>query len=216
MGARGACGGLIDEDAWWIWITFDENGVVREVSTEVSSEVSSKKEAEWMRKRQEQITKRREELTLKADKGDTQSQYELAVSAPTDEEMLRWQRLLSEKAQRGDPHAQYWLSKYYYSRDKIEDFVRWRCYAANQGYPEAQFSIGRSYQYGDETTERDPILAHMWLALAEASTVRSVRSAYSEALVKSMSPTQIAEAERLVAEWKPDPSACEVEAASSS
>ena len=42
------------------------------------------------------------------------------------------------------------------------------------------------------------------------------RSAYSEALVKSMSPTQIAEAERLVAEWKPDPSACEVEAAPSS
>ena len=95
-------------------------------------------------------------------------------------------------------------------------FVRWRCYAANQGHPEAQFSVGGSYQYGDETTERDPILAHMWLALAEASTVRSVRSAYSEALVKSMSPTQIAEAERLVAEWKPDPSACEVEAASSS
>ncbi len=78
-----------------------------------------------------------------------------------------------------------------------------------------QFSIGRSYHQGDETTERDPILAYMWFALSEASSDRLLRSAYREALAKSMSPTQIAEAERLVAEWKPDPRACEVETASS-
>ncbi len=132
------------------------------------------------------------------------------------EDETKWVGVLTARAKAGNSEAQHRLSKFYSYQGEVEETARWRCFAAHQGHPEAQFGIGRSYQYGDETTERDPILAHMWLALAEASTVRSVRSAYSEALVKSMSPTQIAEAERLVAEWKPDPSACEVEAASSS
>ena len=94
-------------------------------------------------------------------------------------------------------------------------FVRWRCYAANQGHPEAQFSIGRSYQHGDPqfgdgTTERDPISAYMWLALAEPSSTLLNPAIYREILAKSMSPTQTTEAERLVAEWKLDPAECEM------
>ncbi len=36
------------------------------------------------------------------------------------------------------------------------------------------------------------------------------------AFVMTVAPAQIAEAEKLVKEWKPDPSKCEVEAASAS
>ena len=92
---------------------------------------------------------------------------------------------------------------------------RWRCYAANQGHPEAQFSIGRSYQHGDhqfsdETTERDPISAYMWVALVEPSSDLLNPAIYREILATSMSPTQITEAERLEAERKPVPADCDV------
>ena len=137
-------------------------------------------------------------LTQRADQNDTEAQYELALyfnrqERPGDE--AKWVERLTKNARQGSVEAQHQLSRYYYHLDKVEDFVRWRCYAANRGHPDAQFSIGRSYQHGDETTERDPKLAYMWLALAEVSSDRSLRSVYREALAKSMSPDQVAEAE---------------------
>ncbi len=130
----------------------------------------------------------------------------------------KWVELLRARAQVGNSEAQHRLSQFYSYRGEVEESVRWRCIAAHHGHPDAQFSLGRSYQYGDETVQLAPILAYMWLALSEANTDRAIRSVYREALAsvyrealaKGMTREQIAEAEGLVVEWKPNPAECEM------
>jgi hypothetical protein len=55
----------------------------------------------------------------------------------------------------------------------------------------------------------------MWFSLAATNGHEYARN-WRDNLAKTMSANQITEGERLAAEWKPDPGACELEAASSS
>jgi hypothetical protein len=52
----------------------------------------------------------------------------------------------------------------------------------------------------------------MWYSLA-VSNGDSYSARRRNSLAKRMTPEQITEAERLVEEWEPDPSACEVDKA---
>lgn len=80
--------------------------------------------------------------------------------------------------------------------------VQWWQHAAAQGFAPAQSSLGRALVTGGQGIQPDKTQAYMWLSLSanqgdqEADQQRAV-------LVKQLKPNQLAQAKRLVKEWKP-------------
>ena len=109
-------------------------------------------------------------------------------------------------AEKGDPEAQYVL---YGRGEPNKESLRWLCLAANQGCAPAQEEFGdlHSGKYGGDWSdadfaEPDRVRAYMWYSLAASSGHR--RAGFTRnRLGNQMTPAQIAEAERLAAEWKP-------------
>jgi hypothetical protein len=97
-------------------------------------------------------------------------------------------------AEKGDADAQYEVGRFLYS-------WKWFCLAANQNHIEAAYRVAVFYEAGNAPVSHDPVRAYMWYSLAA--------SREAEYAAKDMTPEQIAEAERLVAEWEPNPSECE-------
>ena len=148
--------GLMGEEDWFVDVAFDENGVVRAVSTSIDG--------------------------VKAEQGDADAQYRLA--------------------EQGDPEAQY---LYAYRLNDFTKSWRWYCLAANQGHGKSRYAVGNFYRFGLGQVTQDPVKAYLWYTDAEHADIARFR----EELVSKMTPDQIAEAERLVDEWKPDPSVCD-------
>ena len=86
----------------------------------------------------------------------------------------------------------------------------WVCIAANRDHAEAQERLGKMYRWGYEVVEENPVEAYKWSKLAAKN-----RNGYGAKTIASvepkLTPEQIAEANRLVAEFKPDPADCEVQ-----
>ena len=78
--------------------------------------------------------------------------------------------------------------------------VRWYRLAADQGNALAQYNLGIMYDSGDGVPEND-IEAYKWLALAAAQ--QGDFAGAQDAVRRRMTPAQIAEAQKLAAEWKP-------------
>ena len=84
--------------------------------------------------------------------------------------------------------------------------VRWYRLAAEQGDADAQLNLGIMY-FNGEGVPQDYVQAHKWFNLAAASAEVASREAYVEArdrVAARMTPSQIAEAQRLAREWRPD------------
>ena len=109
-------------------------------------------------------------------------------------------------AEKGDREAQFQL---YRGSSLSGKSLTWLCLAANQGYTPAQEEFGDLYagKYGGDWSdadfaEPDRVRAYMWYSLAASSGHR--RAGFTRnRLGNQMTPAQIAEAERLAAEWKP-------------
>jgi len=150
-----------------------------------------------------------------AEQGDTGAQFNLALlyangqGVPQDyrvhhpqKEAMRWYRLAAEQ---GDVGAQFNLALLYANgqgvpQDDIEA-AKWYRRAAEQGFAKAQSNLGEMYSSG-KGVPQDYVLAHMWANLA-ASQGEDVAVKKRDALAKSMTPAQLAEAQRLAREWKP-------------
>ena len=136
----------------------------------------------------------------------------------TGEFVLDGEKVLAEKkrenhiekffvaAEKGDPEAQFQL----YTRDKPDGkSLTWLCLAANQGHALAQEELGDLHVKGlgqawreAGLVELDPVRAYVWYSLA--ATNGNPRAGFTrDYLADQMTPEQIAEAERLAAEWKP-------------
>ena len=102
-------------------------------------------------------------------------------------------------AEKGDRDAQFSLAWLSWS---VDERRKWLCLAANQGKGEAQIEMGLEKEFGHDLYERDPVGAYMWYSLAIAQGNDWV-VAFRDRLAKKMTPAQIAEAEKLAAEWKP-------------
>ena len=109
-------------------------------------------------------------------------------------------------AEKGDREAQFQL--YRVSRPSGKSLT-WLCLAANQGYAPAQEEFGDLHAgvYGGDWSdagfaEPDRVRAHMWYSLAASSGHRRARFSRNT-VANQMTPEQIAEAERLAADWKP-------------
>jgi hypothetical protein len=89
---------------------------------------------------------------------------------------------------------------------------QWMCLSAHQGDQNAQYVLGKYYRQGSNLVLQDPIEAYKWLSLAAKdgdATTKRLRDVFA----RQLTPEQIAEAERLVAEWEPNPAECEIETA---
>ena len=81
--------------------------------------------------------------------------------------------------------------------------VTWSRRAADQGHAAAQTILGFMYFFG-EGVPQDYVQAHMWFNLAatkgDASAVKN-----RDIVAAKMTPSQMAEAQKLAREWKPKP-----------
>ena len=77
--------------------------------------------------------------------------------------------------------------------------------AAHGRYPAAQRSMGTLYHRGTTPQGQDSLRAYLWFSLAgDAQYALWLR----DLVAPEMTPAQIAEAERLVAAWEPNPTEC--------
>lgn len=72
---------------------------------------------------------------------------------------------------------------------------------AEQGNATAQYNLGLFYDNGLGVPQ-DRVRAHMWLNLA-AMQGREGAAALRDLVARLMTPTQVAEAQKLAREWKP-------------
>lgn len=80
--------------------------------------------------------------------------------------------------------------------------LKWYRAAANQGDEHAQALLGTMYFDGRGVTQ-DYVQAHMWFNLSAAQGSQPAANA-RDLLSKHMTPAQIAEAQRLASEWRPN------------
>ena len=154
------------------------------------------------------------ELRERAEEGDAVAQNELGSryyegrGVPQDDaEAVKWVRLAAEQ---GHARGQYNLGLMYFrGRGVPQDdakAVEWYRRAAEQGFAPAQAGLGYMYEYAAGVSE-DLMLAYMWLGLASASSVddfsRRMYSVKRDEIAQRLTPEQIAEGQRLAAEWKP-------------
>jgi len=124
-------------------------------------------------------------------------------------EAAKWFR---RAADRGDPAAQFYLGIMYAKGQGVPqdhaEAAKWYRLAADRGNPEAQYNLGLAYATG-EGVPQDNVSAHMWFNLAAAGFAaadagrRSAAVNNRDVVAGKMAPWQVAEAERLAREWKP-------------
>ncbi len=109
-------------------------------------------------------------------------------------------------AEQGDANAQYNLGIMYDKGQGVEkDYAQameWYARAARQGQPNAQNNLGLMYAQG-HGVDKDYVTAHMWLNLSAVhGGEKTMRN--RDFVTQQMTPDQIAKAQRLAREWKPE------------
>ena len=110
---------------------------------------------------------------------------------------------LEKRARAGDPKAMY---EHAHALNDAKKSWKLFCLAAHQGVSLAQHHLGNYYRRGYYPISRDVIRAYLWYSLAGANM--------DFFKIEGMTPDQIAEATRLLAEWRPNSAECDVEAVS--
>jgi uncharacterized protein len=108
-------------------------------------------------------------------------------------------------ADQGIANAQYNLGVFYANGHGVpQDYVeavKWYRKAADQGFAMAETNLGVMYALGHGVPQ-DFVLAYMWFNLAAAQgTANPVQG--RDLIANHMTPSQIAEAQRLAREWRP-------------
>jgi TPR repeat protein len=122
-------------------------------------------------------------------------------------ESVRWYRLAAEQ---GFPKAMSNLGQMYSKGKGVpKDLVlavQWYQGAADEDLPEAQYNLGVMYKEG-QGVARDLVQAHLWFNLAGGNGHEDALRARSM-VAKMMTPSQIAEAQRLARAWVRKKSSC--------
>ena len=121
-------------------------------------------------------------------------------------------RLNKSLAVQGNADAQFNLGIMYDNSQGVpQDYseaVKWYRKAADQGHAHAQSNLGRMYALG-KGVPQDYVLAHMWFNLAisrftaSEQEEREKTGKLRDITASTMTPDQIAEAQKLAREWKP-------------
>ena len=118
---------------------------------------------------------------------------------------------LRKAADQGNSEAQHALAVLYDNgRGVPKDSTQaalWYLKAAEQGDVEAQHSIGTDYYLGDGVPQ-DYVQAHMWFNVAASrakdAELRNKMTEFRDLTAARMTPAQIAEAQKMASEWKPE------------
>jgi uncharacterized protein len=129
--------------------------------------------------------------------------YEQGHGVPPDyTEAAKWYRTAADQ---GYAVAQFNLGNMYRKGQGVpqdyEEAVKWYRSAAEHSLAFAQTNLGIMYAVG-QGVEKDYVRAYVWLNLAAAQGDGNA-SRGREHILKDMSSSQIAEAQRLAREWKP-------------
>ena len=149
------------------------------------------------------------QLSALASKGDATAQFKLGYMYRYGEGVSKdaaqavvWYR---KAAEQGLTFAQSTLGDAYANGEGVpKDAAQaavWYRKAAERGYANAQSNLGAEYSIG-VGVPKDLVLAYMWRNLAAAQGDDIGKTA-RDALEKSMTPAQIAEAQKMSREWKP-------------
>ncbi|MDR4470195.1 MAG: tetratricopeptide repeat-containing serine protease family protein [Nitrospira sp.] len=123
------------------------------------------------------------------------------------QQAVQW---FEEPAELGDGAAQFYLGlAYEEGKGVLQDYQQafhWYRQAANQGVSPAQHNLGFMYGTG-KGTPQDYVQAHKWYNLAASASTdqehRKLSVKNRDLIERQMSPSQVAEAQRLAREWKP-------------
>ncbi|MHB8455363.1 MAG: tetratricopeptide repeat protein [Acidiferrobacterales bacterium] len=143
-----------------------------------------------------------------ADQGDARAQYNLGVlysdgrGVPQNyQEAMTWYR---KAADQGFAAAQYDLGVVYATGQGVprshQEAMTWYRKAADQGLAIAQFNLGLGYLTGLGVPQNN-VLAYMLFNLAAAGGNKEAVND-RDFVLKTMIPTEIAEGQKLAAEWK--------------
>jgi hypothetical protein len=121
--------------------------------------------------------------------------------------------LFKPLAEQGSSDAQFHLAVMYdlglgIPQDYAESF-QWYRKAAEQGLADAQNNLGVVYECG-LSVPKDSVLAYKWYTLASSRFPSSeqekqeVAASHRDRIASRMTPAQIAEAQRLAGEWRPN------------
>jgi TPR repeat protein len=150
-----------------------------------------------------------EYFQILAEKGIAKGQYNLGIMFYAGQgvpqnyaEASRWYRLAADQ---GIVNAQYNLGFMYYKGEGLPEnyaeAARWYRLAAEQGSVAAQINLGTLYAKGEGVSE-NYVEAYKWWVLAAAQG-EDMAKQKRDFLRDKMTPAQIAEAQKLAAEWKP-------------
>lgn len=154
-----------------------------------------------------------------AESGDAAAQTTMGIMYATgqgvkqdDSEAAKWYRKAIDAyrkvADEGDPSAATALGNMYARGQGVtgdySEAAGWWRKAADTGYAGAQYNLGLAYAQGRGVLE-DDIAAYMWLSLsaAGAGEAQERRAKARDDVASKLKPDQLAEAQRLVREWKP-------------
>ena len=114
-------------------------------------------------------------------------------------------KLFRLAADQGDADAQLRLGLMYEQGQGVPqnyaEAAKWFLLAANQGEAIAQSMLGLMYEQG-QGVPQNYAMAHMWFNLASAAG-EQLGSKNRDIIASKMTASQIAEAQRLAADWKP-------------
>jgi len=113
-------------------------------------------------------------------------------------------KLVSAKA--GYALAQHDVALHYGRQENLEEAVKWLKMASDQGDPEALYKLSGSYFEG-KGAPKDLSLAYAYFKLSRLAPKKIVND-----MAAILSKPELEKAEKLVSEWKPQPSALTLKA----
>jgi len=130
---------------------------------------------------------------------------EEGIEAYEDGDYATAMRLLKPLAEEGDAGAQSGLGAMYYQGEGVQqDYtkaLKWTRKAAEQGEGSAQYNLALLYKRG-HGVQKDLTQAYLWFSLSAAQGEK-LAELFLLTLAEDMTRKEIAEAEKLVQEWKP-------------
>jgi TPR repeat protein len=148
-----------------------------------------------------------DELQARAEQGSAEDQYQLGMRYETQvldyREAARWYRMAALQRHGDALYRLCVLSDIGRGMPQDHhDALRWCRLAADQDHARAMFTIGIHYEKG-RSVSRDPVQAHQWYNLSAAYGYNQAAK-WRDRLALDMTPTQIAQAQLLARNWKPN------------
>jgi Sel1 repeat len=135
--------------------------------------------------------------------------YDLGLGTSPDTTLaVRWYR---DAAEKGNPAAQTVLGVKYLTGNGVDRngavAARWLLRAAEQGVAQAQLALAKMFMQGSGLP-KDEVAAYAWAKLAEASQESKISTdaaGLAKNLAQAMLASQVSDADKIVAKWKPRP-----------